>query len=280
MRYLERRARLIPAGLTPLNVLLQGRCYAVDETISRGFTDGCKRTDYCAILFTVAGSSHYRINRQRVVLTPGSLLILPPGISFSEKAPELCHNRYLMLQGPLVPEITAVIPAGASFSFWPECPSEVAASLGRCVALAHERPEPPAWRLGAELCLLVDGLIARGPGRPGESVLRERVRKLVLETGGEPAAVGRIARKLGMSESAFAHQFREQTGETPAAFVRRLRCEIARSHLETGLTVLETSVRLGFKTPFHFSKVFRVETGVPPSHFIPRRRRLHRAAGR
>jgi AraC-like DNA-binding protein len=280
MIYLDRRARLIPRDRAPLSQLLRGRCYAVDETVPLGFKDMAKGTDYCAVLHTVAGSSEYKIGSGRVVITPGSLLILPPGISFSEKAPEACHNRYLMLQGPLVREIVPVIPRGEMFAFWPKCPSRVAAALGRCVELAHESSDPSVWRLGAELCLLVDLLISQNPGRKDDPPLPELVRSVVQGAVGEPWRVGDLARHIGMSESAFAHQFRGQTGGTPAAYVRRLRCQMARSLLETGLTVAETSERLGFRNPYHFSRVFAGEIGMPPSHCIPDQRRLHRTLGK
>ncbi len=277
MKYLERRARLLPVGRPPLAGLLEEHCYAVEETVARGFTDSAKRTGYCAVLYTVSGSTVYRINGESVTLTPGSLLILPPGISFSERAPEVCHNRYLMLKGPLAEAIPALVPDDARFAFWPDCSPEVAAALGRCVALAHERPDIAAWKLAAELCLLVDKLIEHNPARRSGSPLPERVRRIVLESGGRGISVGALARAVGMSLSAFAHRFREQSGESPAAYVRKLRCEIARGHLETGLTVLETSLRLGFANPYHFSKVFASVMGVPPSRFIPEKRRLHRA---
>lgn len=277
MRYLSRRARLIPRELPPLAQLLRGRCYAVDETVPKGFQDGASRISYCAVLFTVTGSSHYTIGREKVRLTPGSLLILPPGISFSEKTPEACHNRYLMLGGPLSREISTVIPQGGSFAFWPNCPPDVAAALGRCVELAQERPEIPTWGLAAELCRLVESILAGNPDRKASPPLQDRVRALVSSAAGDLWRVPTLARRLGMSESAFAHQFRAQTGEAPAAFVRRLRCALARAMLETGLGVAETSLRLGFKNPYHFSKVFSSEAGHPPSQCIPHQQRLHRS---
>ena len=252
----------------------------MDETVPRGFHDGSRNTDYCAVLFTVSGSSDYMVDGEKVKIIPGSLLILPPGISFSERAPEPCHNRYLMLVGQLGREIAKVIPKGRPFAFWPKCPSDVAAALGKCVELAHMRPEVPPWRLGAELCRLTDSVLGRNPDRQTVSRLAERVREAVLADPSRQWCVAALARHLAMSESAFAHQFRDETGRTPAAFVRGLRCTIGRSMLETGLTVAETSERLGFRNPYHFSRVFKSEMLAPPSSHIPDRRRLHRVFGR
>lgn len=280
MDYISRRARLIPRDRAPLAQLLRGHCYAVDETVPCGFRDGSRNTCYCAVLFTVSGSSDYVVDGKSVKITPGSLLILPPGISFSERTPEACHNRYLMLVGPLGREIAKVIPKGRPFAFWPKCPPDVASALGRCVELAHRKPEVPPWKLGAELCRLTENAISLNPDRETVSPLAERAREIVLADPSKSWRVGVLARSLAMSESAFAHQFRDENGRTPAAFVRGLRCMIGRSMLETGLTVAETSERLGFRNPYHFSRVFKSETGASPSTHIPDHRRLHRVFGR
>ena len=70
-----------------------------------------------------------------------------------------------------------------------------------------------------------------------------------------------------MSISSFAHRFREETGESPAAFVRREKAIIAGRLLESGLSVTETAAHLGFANPYHFSRVFKQIHGVAPREF-------------
>jgi len=70
-----------------------------------------------------------------------------------------------------------------------------------------------------------------------------------------------------MSVNSFAHRFREEAGESPAAFVRREKALTARRLLESGLSVTATAGQLGFANPYHFSRVFKQIHGVAPRDF-------------
>jgi AraC-like DNA-binding protein len=279
MAYAHRCIRLIPLNSPPLKQLLRGACYAVDEAVLPGFVDGSRRTNYWAILYTVSGTSDYRINGERVRITPGSLLLLPSGISFSEKVagPDPCHNRYLMLDGTPAKTLSLLIPKEHPFVFWPRCPKAVTTALWECVSTVHAAPEIPPWRFGAALCRLLDALARHNPLALPSPVIAARVRALLETDPGGKWTVGTLAGNLGMSVSAFAHQFRHETGVSPAAFVRRERCVMGRGFLEAGVSVTATSAHLGFANPYHFSRVFKSEQGAPPSAFVPARGRLHRA---
>lgn len=280
MAYAHRHARLISLDDAPLKQLLRGRCYAVDEAVLPRFRDGSKHTDYWAVLFTVSGTSDYRINKEAVRIIPGSLLLLPSGISFSESVPgpEPCHNRYLMLDGPPAKTLLRLIPMGRSFAFWPRCPKEVTTALWECISTAHARPEIPPWRFGAALCRLLDALARHAPLAPAASELASGIRDLIEGEPGGKWTVGTLSQNVGMSVSAFAHRFRKEVGVSPASFVRRERCILARGLLEAGLNVSSTAERLGFSNPYHFSRAFKAVHGVPPSSLVPARRRLHRTA--
>ncbi|MEI6071531.1 MAG: AraC family transcriptional regulator [Verrucomicrobiae bacterium] len=280
MAYAHRHARLISLDAAPLKQLLRGRCYAVDEAVLPGFRDGSKRTDYWAVLFTVSGMSDYKINRESVRIIPGSLLLLPSGISFSESVPgpDPCHNRYLMLDGTPAKTLSRLIPRGRPFAFWPRCPKDVTTALWECISTAHARPEISPWRFGAALCRLLDAIARHDSQVPPTSELAADIRGLIEEDPGGKWTVGTLAQHVGMSVSAFAHRFRKEIGVSPAAFVRRERCLLARGLLEAGLNVSSTAERLGFGNPYHFSRVFKSVHGVPPSSLVPAQRRLHRAA--
>ncbi len=95
--------------------------------------------------------------------------------------------------------------------------------------------------------------------------LSERVSALQDEAPERDWTLDEAARELGLSRSVLAHRFAEETGESPARFLRRRRCEHARQLLERGLSVREVAERLAFPDQFQFSRCYRTVMGVPPS---------------
>ena len=78
--------------------------------------------------------------------------------------------------------------------------------------------------------------------------------------------LGDVARAAGLSEDHFGREFRAATGETPMRYLRRIRVEQSRYLLEhTAMLVEEIAWEVGFADQFHFSRVFKRETGVSPT---------------
>jgi AraC-like DNA-binding protein len=74
----------------------------------------------------------------------------------------------------------------------------------------------------------------------------------------EPIRVPELARKLGLSESAFSRLFKKCTSSTIPQYVNRLRIAHAcRLLAETDLTVAEIVRLCGYLSPAHFSRQFR-----------------------
>ena len=83
----------------------------------------------------------------------------------------------------------------------------------------------------------------------------------------EPIALEDAAASCGLSLSRFKSKFREETGITPRAFINYVKVAGARELLKQGLSVTETSARLGFDTPNYFATIFRKYTGRTPSQY-------------
>ena len=73
------------------------------------------------------------------------------------------------------------------------------------------------------------------------------------------------------------HRFKAETGWTVIERIRWLRVRGARSLLSVSeASVKETASRLGFSSPFYFSKVFKEVAGLTPRDFL---RQQHRGGG-
>ncbi|WP_181449387.1 helix-turn-helix domain-containing protein [Nonomuraea aridisoli] len=102
----------------------------------------------------------------------------------------------------------------------------------------------------------------------------ERIRRVLALVAADPAAphsVASLARAVALSPSRFAHLFAEETGRTPMRVVRQVRVRHAASLLEiTDMDVGQVAAACGFVSPFHFSRAFRREYGVPPRDYRAR----------
>jgi AraC-like DNA-binding protein len=80
-------------------------------------------------------------------------------------------------------------------------------------------------------------------------------------------SVAELARASQMSESHFYKVFHDIFGQSPAAYMERIRMERACSLLLTNVSITEIAFELGFKTSQHFTTVFRKHIGSSPSEW-------------
>jgi AraC family transcriptional regulator len=95
-----------------------------------------------------------------------------------------------------------------------------------------------------------------------------RVTEHVEQNIDKPLPLTELAAVVYMSRFHFARLFRRSTGDSPHRFVIRQRivraCEfLARSEL----TIAAIARRVGFRTPSHFTTVFRRMIGVTPGSY-------------
>ncbi|MEQ4719194.1 AraC family transcriptional regulator [Nonomuraea sp. B19D2] len=100
-----------------------------------------------------------------------------------------------------------------------------------------------------------------------------RALALIAAEPGAPHSVASLARAVALSPSRFAHLFAAETGRTPMQAVRAARVRHAASLLEvTDLDVGQVAAACGFVSPFHFSRAFKREYGLPPRDYRARLR--------
>lgn len=97
-------------------------------------------------------------------------------------------------------------------------------------------------------------------------VFLQRLRALFDERIGDSLPVSEMAAELGISRRGLTVKCREALGESPASAFLQHRLAAARDRLRfTEEPIKAISYDLGFKSPYHFSRVFRHEVGMPPS---------------
>ena len=78
-----------------------------------------------------------------------------------------------------------------------------------------------------------------------------------------------IASVAGLSRYHFCREFKKATDLTPIEFINRMRCEYAKTLLESHkYSVSEISTMVGFATSAHFSKIFKRFFSLYPSEYV------------
>jgi AraC-like DNA-binding protein len=85
----------------------------------------------------------------------------------------------------------------------------------------------------------------------------------------DPIQVESLARRVGMSPSAFHLHFKHVTALSPLQYQKRLRLhEARRLMLGEGLDAAESAFRVGYESPSQFSREYRRMFGAPPRQDI------------
>jgi AraC-like DNA-binding protein/mannose-6-phosphate isomerase-like protein (cupin superfamily) len=147
-------------------------------------------------------------------------------------------------------------------------------------AIAHEPAGPlDLARLRTLMCqLLLDTvplLEADAPTSPDAAVTAAIA--YMRGSLGRTLLAPEIARHIGFSVSRFHQMFKEQTGQTPADYLQRLRIEQAERLLtETQTPIVQIALDCGFCSSQYFARVFAKHTRKSPTRF--RREAAARAA--
>lgn len=80
--------------------------------------------------------------------------------------------------------------------------------------------------------------------------------------------ISKLAREFGLSRRVFERRFKAATGQTPLAYLQRLRVEMAKKMLETGRkSFSEISFLVGYEDASFFRRLFKKHTQLLPKQY-------------
>ena len=107
---------------------------------------------------------------------------------------------------------------------------------------------------------------------PSDARIQAAVR-YIDENIADPLPLETLASLTGYSLSRFKSKFREEVGQTPAAYITAKRIERAKETLEqSDLSITEIAYNLGWSSSNYFCAVFKKLTGVSPYKYRKQRR--------
>lgn len=88
---------------------------------------------------------------------------------------------------------------------------------------------------------------------------------ILLAEWADPPTIAELARRVALNECYLKTGFRQRTGYSVGEFVRQLRMRHAIGFIESGCSVLQTALLVGYSNPSHFSAAFNRFHGYLPS---------------
>ncbi len=214
------------------------------------------------------GEAEVMVERQRVVIPPGSVALMLPGkrehFRFSRE--HRTHHTWCAVSVPFVPpelrrrllKLPPVQVQSPTFDLLMRAAFNIR---------AWRREEGRAMLLRLGLTALEE--YARLAKTGAEEISREspceRARHYLEERYAEEDCLHAAAQKAGVTPQHLIRLFRKQYQLTPGRYLWQTRVEQGAGLLTaTGLTVSEIADRCGFKNPFHFSRLLKQMQGRSP----------------
>ncbi len=250
-------------------------------------TGNHRHLDFYALYAVRGGSGLHVINGRSYGLARGDVYLLPPGAIHGYRDWENLELDafYFQIETLRDEEIAAL--RGLS-RFWrlflaegaphhrlhlsPENWRPIETQISELRAeIARNSPESVLLARNGFFRLLValarDSAGEIAPDAPGRADFAA-VLRFCEENFARPLPVRLLAAQIFLSPGHFSELFARETGQSPAAYLRRLRLEKARVLLlESDLSVAQTAWQAGFKNAAHFSRSFRAFHGVSPRAF-------------
>ena len=105
--------------------------------------------------------------------------------------------------------------------------------------------------------------------RPQEAAFIQKINVLIkVNLEDENFDSNALCKAMSMSRTQLFRRMKSLIRQAPANYIKTIRLQKAKALLETAdLTVSEIAFKAGFQTVSHFTKIFKMQYGVPPSVF-------------
>jgi AraC-like DNA-binding protein len=218
--------------------------------------------------------------RDSICVHAGQAIVVPPNLPhrFSNRAGRVNRNRWCHINFFVFNRINVAIVFDLSQLFMglkAERVGEIALEMGR---MAEARNVDLGWKqqvrrhwLGAEMAALIleEGRLKTN-WREVERLIP--VLEYIEANLGAPLGRRKLAEQSYLSMSRFAVLFRTVLGVSPGDYVREVRLQRGQAMLLfTTLTVCEIAQHCGFKSEFHFSRLFKSRFGSSPTFYRDQR---------
>ncbi|NLO36226.1 MAG: AraC family transcriptional regulator [Clostridiaceae bacterium] len=263
-------------------------------------SDAVRFVNVCAydhrLVYVAAGCGQMTIGSQTWPLSPGTLLLWPPGLTYSylPETRQTLHlygvnfdytDRFRHLKRPIAPDPAAVFQADRLIG--PVCFTDLGAlnqplvlermqaAESSLIAMNREWTEQRLYfaeKTHALLRLLLIDLARRlsGAPQPDDRLVQrtDAILAYVRQHCRQPLSNGDIGRAFNFHPAYISRLVRRQTGLSLHQYLIRCRINIALNLLQSpGVRLGVVAAQAGFSDLNYFSRCFRQVVGVSPNHY-------------
>ncbi|MDD6883074.1 MAG: AraC family transcriptional regulator [Eubacteriales bacterium] len=222
---------------------------------------------YCGLLLAESGVLHYEHNGTSFRSDNEHALLVPCGISYILRCTEKSSSYVVNFR------LTGDAPFSTFCSFDTAPSQKLMAQLARMTRIwtFHKG----SWELACmgELYDILAQLNERNAHRYFPKHRYDQIAPSIeyLETHFDHPGIANevLAEASGVSTVYFRKLFTEKYGVSPMRYVRQKRIERAQELMRNGCgSVSQVAADTGYASPYHFSKAFKLTTGITPTEFL------------
>jgi len=230
--------------------------------------------DEAIIIHCTAGEGRCLLAGRRLVVEPGQVLVIPPGVPHRYQADEKTPWTiwWAHVTGSAVPMLLKAI-GNSSPVFDVSAPARVSALLDSILRrLETDESASSLIAAGGAAYHLLSLLAADRRSAPrGQEDPIAQMQQYLRENVSEHISVADLAAMAGFSVSHFSALFRRATGFGALEYQTRLRMSVARELLDTtDQTIGAIGRQVGYHDPMYFSRQFRRIHHVSPTQYRSR----------
>lgn len=224
--------------------------------------------DIWTIVAIISGEGHVKCMNQDIHAGAGIVYVIPPGIAFHEKNTGKCEWGFVCLLLRIKKE-TFPLPFRQDKPLHVNGGFNIVGKMKEIVRILHFRPNGFEMQVLGGTIMVIGEILGKETGSLSVEV-SDTVAKaveIIRQNLKDPVDIPVLAGECHVSISLLAHRFKEEMGCSPMQFARRERILAAKELFLSGCTVGEAASHLGYKNPFHLSRLFSKIEGVSPMSF-------------
>jgi len=224
-----------------------------------GFGNGMHAHRFWEVVLYTRGTGKILLKDGERAFKPGRICLFPPNLEHADRSTSGYESLWIWFTGFSSARRSPLVVDDPSHH-----PCRLLAEL-----LYHEHRLAPGSVLCREtLQLLLGYLLRHGSQDPDDSRVEAIKHLLIANVANPDFRLHEGLAGLGSSAAVLHELFKKHTGISPLQYLIDLRLRDSRVLLRTpGLTLAALAPKVGFRDPYHFSRVFKQKVGLSPSEF-------------